>query len=207
MLKVGNMLLNGYQNDIKSKKTIYAILQFGVLSIKNEAKYVSKRYFTNAYFWFALLIILATLLISVASFLRFFRLSFYIGPFRFSHWLGLIGTFFVAFFTPTYHILKRRSPRRGGALTNVHCFGNLLSVMLISVHFSQQMSRPAESFPDLGTGLILYFVMIILVATGFFQRFQIAKSHGRRWRFIHVSVTITFYLVIIIHILHGLEII
>jgi hypothetical protein len=168
---------------------------------------MSKRYFSDVYFWFALLIVLVTLFLSVANFLRYFQLHFYVGPFYFHHWLGLIGTFFVAFFTPTFYILKRRYAKRGGTLIKLHCLGKLFAFMLISIHFSQQISRPAQFFPDLGTGLALYFVMIILVATGFLQRFQIAKSQGKRWKLIHTSVTITFYLVIIVHILHGLEII
>jgi hypothetical protein len=168
---------------------------------------MSKRYFADAYFWFALLIVLVTIVLSVANYFRYFQLHFYVGPFYFHHWMGLIGVFFVAFFTPMFYVLRRRYPRRGGALVKLHCLGNLFAFMLISIHFSQQISRPAQFFPDLGTGLVLYAVMIILVVTGFPQKFQIAKRHGRRWRFIHISVTITFYLVIIVHILHGLEII
>ena len=35
--------------------------------------------------------------------------------------------------------------------------------MLISIHYAQQVGRPAAFYPDLGTGLALYIVMVTLV--------------------------------------------
>jgi hypothetical protein len=90
--------------------------------------------------------------------------------------LGWIGIVFVAAYTPRYYLLKRSYAKRAKTLLGTHVIGNLLSFMLISIHFASQMGRPAQFFPDLGTGIVLYPVMIILVATGIFQRFQIARN-------------------------------
>ncbi len=164
----------------------------------------------DIYFWSASLIILATIYLTVATYLRWFRLHFtldlFIGSFYIHHWFSWIGTLFIAVFTPAYYVLKRRYAKRFKTLLNLHVFGNLIAVMLVSIHFAQQIGRPPQFYPDLGTGIVLYATMIFLVVTGFFQRFQIPKSARRYWRFLHTGMTVTFYMVIIIHILHGLEI-
>jgi len=128
----------------------------------------------------------------------------FVGQYRFNHWLGWIGVLFVVLYTPLYYVLKRRYAKRAKALLGSHVIGNLASFMLISIHFASQMSRPAQFFPDLGTGIVLYPIMIILVVTGIFQRFQIARNLGRKWRFLHTSLATSFYLVIFVHILQGL---
>ena len=87
-----------------------------------------------------------------------------------------------------------------------HIFSNLFSFMLISIHFAQQMGRAVH--PEDRTGLTLYIIVLLLVATGFLHRFRILGK-GRiypphRNRYLHLSVTTAFYIVIIIHILHNL---
>ena len=158
-------------------------------------------------FWSAFLIILVTIYLMVATYLRWFRLRFSVGPYFFDHWLVWIGTLYIAFVTPAYYVLKRRYPRSLKALVKIHVFGNLLAFMLVSVHFAQQIGRPPRFFPDLGTGLALYIVMFILVVTGFLHRFKILKSINPHLnRFMHISITMSFYIIIGIHILQGLEI-
>jgi uncharacterized membrane protein YidH (DUF202 family) len=164
-------------------------------------------------FWMAIAIILLTTILSIATFLRWFRLRFQVGPFYFTHWLGWVGSLFIAFYTPIYYILKRRNPKRIKTLIKIHAFGNLLAVMLISIHYAQQMGRPAQFYPELGTGLTLYIVMFLLVATGFLHRFGILSKLGRyriilphQNRFLHIAVTLTFYIVIIIHALRNVGI-
>jgi uncharacterized membrane protein YidH (DUF202 family) len=161
-------------------------------------------------FWSASVIVLLTVFLSVATYLRWFRVNFYVGPFFLGHWLGWIGTIFIAFLTPSYYVLKRRYPKRLKSLLRIHMFGNLFSFMLISIHFAQQIGRPSQFYPDLGTGLILYVVVLILVSTGFFHRFRILESRKvyppHRNRFLHISITLSFYLVIIVHVLRNLRI-
>jgi len=167
----------------------------------------------NLHLWAAIIIILITTYLSIATYLRWFNLRFQVGPFSFTHWLGWIGVLFIVFYTPIYYILKRRNPRLVKTLIKIHVFGNLLAVMLISIHYAQQMGRPEQFYPELGTGLTLYIVMFILVATGFLHRFGILDKLGRyriilphQNRFLHIAITLTFYIVIIIHALRNMGI-
>ena len=152
----------------------------------------------------AWIIILVTIYLMFASYFRWLNFRFTIGPFAFHHWLSITGTLFIVVYSPVYHFFKRRSPRRMRTLLGIHCFGNLLAFMLVSVHFAHHLGRPPQFFPDLGTGVALYPTVLLLTATGFLQRFQITRKWGRQWRFVHTSFTLTFYLIIVIHTLHNL---
>ena len=158
-------------------------------------------------FWYALTMIFAAIFPLVAVYFDWLSVSFFVGPLRFGHWLGVLGTLFIVFFTPTYYVLKRRYPRRLRVMLNVHIFGTLFSFILISIHFAQQMSRPPQFYPDLGTGVISYIATLILVLTGFLHRFRLLEG-GRvypphRNRFLHLSITFTFYLVVVFHTLRN----
>ena len=170
-------------------------------------------FFKDLNLWAAIIIIFVTTYLSIATYLRWFNLRFQVGPFYFTHWLGWIGALFIAFYTPIYYVLKRRKPRLVKTLIKIHVFGNLLAVMLISIHYAQQMGRPAQFYPELGTGLTLYIVMFVLVATGFLHRFGILDKLGRyriilphQNRFLHIAITLTFYIVIIVHALRNMGI-
>jgi hypothetical protein len=158
-------------------------------------------------FWFALIMILVAVSLSVAVYFDWLGVSFFVGPLRLGHWLGVLGTLFIAIFTPTYYVLKRRYPRRLKAMLNVHIFGTLFSFILISIHFAQQMGRPPEFFPDPGTGVISYIATLILVSTGFLHRFKLLEGRRiyppHRNRYLHLSITLTFYLVIVFHALRN----
>jgi hypothetical protein len=159
-------------------------------------------------FWFGLLIVFLTIYLSLATYFRWLDIRFRIGPYYFTHWLSWTGSLFIAFFTPLYYILKRTKPNLLRVLIQIHMYGNLLSFMFISTHFFQQISRPPRFYPDLGTGLALYITMLFLVTTGFLHRFQILTgSTSHQNRFIHISITLTYYVIIFIHILQGVHII
>lgn len=81
--------------------------------------------------------------------------------------------------------------------------GNLIAVLLVSVHFAHQVTRPAGNYPDLSTGIILYVTMILLVLTGFIMYSGIAKRLYKQILFFHPAFTLTFYMVIIIHIIRN----
>lgn len=161
----------------------------------------------NPAFWAALSIIIVTIALASANYSGLLQLHIRVGLFFIHHWMSWSGSLFIAIVTPIYSYLKRRSPEKHNLLSNVHMFGNLSAFLLISIHFSQQMSRPADFFPDLGTGLALFIAVSILVTTGVLQRFQIVKKLARYYRMIHIGATMTFYIIIVIHILHGLGII
>ena len=155
-------------------------------------------------FWAALSIIVATVVLMVSDMLQWVHFGFFVGPFRANHWFVLIGSLYIAFIVPVIAVAKQRFPGRFLSLFRLHVFGNLLAFLLISLHFAGQINRPAAFYPDLGTGLALYIVMILLVATGFTHRFQLLpqiKSQTRK--FVHVGLSFSFYIIIIIHMLHG----
>ncbi len=158
----------------------------------------------NPYLWVTVFISVVTVVLSFATYIRWLQLSDFVGPFRFHHWTGWIGTLFVAVYIPLYHILKRRYPQNSRTILGTHVIGNMLSFLLISIHFWGQLGRPAQFYPDLGTGIVLYIVMVLLVWTGFSERFQILPKLGRKWKFLHINMATAFYLVILVHILHGL---
>ena len=156
-------------------------------------------------FYASLLLILATVLIMFMVYFDWIQLHFLIGPYNFHHWLSWIGTIFVAVYTPIYYWMKRNKPASLKNLLKVHIFGNLFAFMFVSIHFTQQMSRPAQFFPHLGTGIVLYPTLLLLVITGFVNRF-LSYKNKKNLLFLHKGITLTFYLTIIVHILHGIEI-
>ena len=141
----------------------------------------------------------------VANNFGWIHFGFFVGPFRANHWFVWIGTLYIAFTVPIISTLKRRYISKFLALFRVHVFGNLLAFLLISIHFAGQINRPAEFYPDLGTGLALYVIMMLLVASGFTHRFQlIPRIKSQTRKFVHVGLSFSFYIIIGIHILHGL---
>ena len=161
----------------------------------------------NFELWLLLLIILLTVFFVIGRILNWYSFGFFVGPLRLSHWLVLVGSLYVAFATPAFAISKRRFPKRYDALAGFHTIGNLSAFLLVSIHFTSQVTRPAASYPELGEGLALYIVMLLLVASGFLYRFQIIpRLKPSINRFVHVSVALSFYIIIGIHILHGLGI-
>lgn len=159
-------------------------------------------------FWAATAILIATVALMLVIGLKMERFSQIIGPFRLTHWFVWTGTIYIAIAVPIIAILKKRQPQLYKTLYRTHVFGNLLAFLLISMHFAGQISRSATSYPELGTGIALYTAMVLLVGTGFLQRFQLIPSiKPQSYRFVHMGSAVTFYLIIFIHILHGLSII
>ena len=158
-------------------------------------------------FWLALALVVVIIVVSVGNYQRWWDLHFYVGPLYFHHWLSFIGSGYIAIFTPIYSFLKRRSSQNFRRLLQIHVFSNLVAFLFISIHFTQQLGRPAEFAPTLGTGLTLYILVASMVTTGFMMRFHLARSFFKSWRFIHVSLSLAFYIILIIHILHNLGVI
>jgi len=152
----------------------------------------------------ALFLILFSLVLVGLIYFDWFNVGFMVGPFRFHHWSVILGTFYVAVATPIFALIKRTKPESLRNLYRIHVFGNLFAILLISIHFGGQLSRPAEFYPDLGSGVALYVAMIVLALTGFFLRFRLIANGNRRLvRWIHVIAVVFFYIVIALHALHG----
>jgi len=151
--------------------------------------------------------VLAIVVVSVGSYARWWDLGFHVASLLLAHWLAYIATAYIAIFTPMYARLKRRSPGRFRTLLNIHVFGNLIAFLLISMHYAHHMGRPPEFAPTIGTGLALYVILAIMVLTGLMQRFRLATRFQKTWRFVHVGLSLSFYIVVIMHILITLGIV
>jgi hypothetical protein len=127
--------------------------------------------------------------------------------FALTHWFAWGGTLFVFISSIAQPIVKRKSPSHYKTMLPIHMLGNLIAVMFISIHFAQQLTRPSTSFPDLGTGVVLYASMILLVATGLARYSGIIRKYFRSVYFLHAAFALTFFVVIIVHVLHGISII
>ena len=147
--------------------------------------------------WVSIVIVLFTVFLSALTIVNRVSFSFLLGPLTFTHWLSLTGGLWIAFVTPVYYILKHRSTNKIKALMRIHVFGNLIAFMLISVHFTYWITF--VSF--IGTGLALFVAVLTLVMTGLLQRFTMIQRSRRQMRFLHISMTTAFYLILTIHIL------
>lgn len=156
-------------------------------------------------FFFTVLLIVLAVFFFVVAYLDWIDFGVVIGAYRFNHWLVWVGALYIAFAVPVYAFLKRRYSAGLRKWLGLHVFGNLSAFVLISIHFSSQVSRPAAFYPDLGTGLAMFISMVFLVATGFSHRFGVVKRlNPQTHRLIHVGLALSFYLIIGIHILHGI---
>jgi hypothetical protein len=156
----------------------------------------------------ASLIVIVTFIVVATIFLRVWRIPFVqVQVFGISHsavhWVGWIGTLYLAFATPFYPIVKRKYRQYTSKILNIHVLGNLLGILMVTIHFAHQVTRPPSSYPDLGTGIVLYATMIILLMTGFVLISGLRKL-SKQSRFLHPAYAITFYTVIIMHILQDL---
>jgi len=142
--------------------------------------------------------------VAIGTFVRLWNLHVKIGPFFVHHWFALIGGAYLLTFMAIYAYMKRHTTVNRGTLLKVHVFGNLLALMLVSVHFAMQMSRPAEFAPALGTGLATVLLFVVIVVAGFMMKFGLAVKHRESWRLIHVGLSLSLFIVLVIHALGNL---
>ncbi len=114
-----------------------------------------------------------------------------------THLASYIGGFWIAIFTPIYSVLKRRSPRHHKSMLRIHVFGSLLAFALITTHY---VHRELNSV-FLGTGITLYVALLSLVVTGIIRRFDVMRSSRNQVKFVHLSMTTAFYLILIVHVI------
>ena len=156
----------------------------------------------------ASLIVIAIFIVVTSIFLHLWRVPYTqieIFGIRHSaiHWIGWIGTLYLAFATPFYPIIKRKYPLHLSKILNIHVLGNLLGVLVVSIHFANHVTRPASAYPDLGTGIVLYAAMLLLLTTGFLMVSGLGRKFIKQMRFLHPAYAITFYTVIVMHILQD----
>jgi hypothetical protein len=164
---------------------------------------MAKRTIKNPEFWLALVLVLLTIFVLFVFYPRSFIMT--INPIY--HWLSWVGASYISIAVPVLYVLKNRYTNRYQWVMRIHIFGNLVAIAIISAHVTYQIGGP----PILGTfthlGLTLVIAFVLLVITGFMLRYQLLNRYRKSIRFVHVSLITTFYLVLIVHILHGLSII
>lgn len=186
----------------KNLKIISLLCISMVQSPKNEKKQSLLR---NKSFLTETTYIVTIVIITISIFLDLIEVGFFLGPLRFSHWMGIIGAFYILIFTPLYYFMKRRFPNRRKTLINIHIFGFTTSYLLVSIHFAGQLSRPLQFYPDLGAGLALYILVTFLVLTGYLYRYRPIKLKSGKLlpphfnRALHVGLVSGVYIVLIVH--------
>ncbi|MEJ2271189.1 MAG: hypothetical protein P8X91_01605 [Candidatus Bathyarchaeota archaeon] len=161
----------------------------------------------NKEFLLSTILLLITIIFSAIAYIFWLDLSFFVGPFFFIHWLGIIAAVFVALLIPIYYGLKRKRSQNRKILLRIHVFGNLVAFLLISIHFAQNLGRLINYFPKIEDGIALYLVLAILVVTGFLEKFRIGKKVLKYTKFVHRYIIVVFYAVVTIHMLQGFNII
>lgn len=158
--------------------------------------------------WFSLVTIFLTGLLMYAYYNRWFSFADRIGPFRIIHYIAFAGTLYIVFGVVLFAYFKRRNPSKYTMLLRIHTVGNLVSFLLVSLHFAGQVGRPADFYPVFGTGLALYMGMVLLVGSGLALKFRALRVVSPATnRFVHSGLAFAFYIIIVVHILHGLGII
>lgn len=155
-----------------------------------------------------LIIVSATLVFGLAVYLDWITfLHRRVGPFYLHHWVQMAGTTFIAVYPPLYRFLKKRRIDSYTVLRNVHCYGGLVSWLLISGHFAHHLSNPDSYYPFLRSGIILYLVVFLLIATGIVQRLRLISSGLKYWRYFHIVITFFFYGLLLFHLLQRFGVI
>ena len=166
----------------------------------------SRSNFKNISFWGIIILLLFTVHINTAIFLGRLNLELPFLSTSFSHFLSIIGASFVSVFTPIYYILKRRKIKLFKPLLSVHMFGNVISFFMVSTHVFTRLIRI-----PFGVGFLLFILLIVLVISGFIFRFNLlkplriyVKDTPHYNRYFHVSLTLSFYLIFIFHLINAI---
>ena len=158
-------------------------------------------------FWLPLILLLAVIISAIAAYVFWYKLTFFVGSYLFIHWLSIVATAFIAVSIPIQYVLKRKKPQNFKTILKIHTFGNLIAFWLISIHFAQNVGRLAGALQRLGIGFALYPVLVVIVATGIVDRHQTHGKFSKYIKLIHKYVVILLYVLIVLHVLEGFNII
>jgi len=153
----------------------------------------------NLSIWLSFIGLAAGLVIAVLSYLNLLPLGYKLGPYWLNHWAGWLAIAFIVIYVPIFIILKRKKPEIYQRLIKVHEIGFILAFIVVSLHIGSQIRRVFP--PEIGTGIAAYVSLFVLVITGIMQRNQILSSRIGTLRFVHLSMALSFFLVIIFHII------
>jgi hypothetical protein len=141
------------------------------------------------------------LALAVLSYLDLIPLSYKLGPYWLSHWSGWLAMGFIVVYVPIFVILKKRNSKIYGRLMKAHEIGFIVAFMLVSLHIGTQVSRVFP--PEIGTGVAAYVSLLALVVTGIMRRNQILATRIATLKFIHLSMAVSFFLVIVLHVIRA----
>jgi hypothetical protein len=125
------------------------------------------------------------------------------GPYFLDHWVSIVGAGYILAMTLFFSFAKRHTQLNRAHLLVLHVFGNLTAATLITMHFAHHISRPAQFYPDLSTGLVSFLYILLIVPAGYFLRFGVMSKHSGSWRIVHVGVSIALLILVSVHALKN----
>jgi hypothetical protein len=108
---------------------------------------------------------------------------------------------FIIIYVPIFVILKKRNTKIYKKLMKVHEIGFIVAFMLVSLHIGSQIRRVFP--PEIGTGMAAYISLLALVVTGIMRKNQILATRMATLRLIHLSMAVSFFLVIVFHVIRA----
>ena len=141
------------------------------------------------------------LVLVVLSYLGLIPLGYKLGPYWLNHWLGWFSMGLIIIYVPIFVILKRRNPRSYHKLMKVHEIGFIIAFIHVSPHIGTQIRRVFP--PEIGTGIAAYISLLVLVVTGIMRKNQILTTRMATMRLIHLSMAVSFFLVIVFHVIRA----
>lgn len=160
--------------------------------------------FVTLSLWIALAFVVLAIILGILAFNA--KLAFIYVNLNFTevhHLFSWTGAGFIAIYTPLFYYLKKRVPGGYKSLIQVHVFGNLISFVLITIHFAHHLREFAEIIPHPSTGAPLYTSVVLLVITGIAMRYRLAKKFYKPFRSLHIGLMMALYLIVVFHILVG----
>lgn len=151
--------------------------------------------------WLSFTAVAVGLVLAVLSYLDLIPLGYKLGPYWLNHWLGWLSMGFVVVYVPIFVILKKRNPRIYQKLMKMHEIGFIVAFMLVSLHIGAQIRRVFP--PEIGTGIVAYLSLLTLVVTGIMRKNQILATRMATLRFVHLSMVVSFFLVIVFHVIRA----
>jgi hypothetical protein len=139
--------------------------------------------------------------LAALSYLDVIPLGYKLGPYWLNHWLGWSSFGLIIIYVPIFVILRRRSPNIYHKLMKVHEVGFIIAFILVSLHIGSQLRRVFP--PEIGTGIAAYVSLLVLVVTGIIRKNQLLATRTATLRIIHLSMAVSFFLVIVLHIIRA----
>ena len=151
--------------------------------------------------WLSFTGLLVGLALAILSYLGSIPLGYKFGPYWLNHWIGWLAFGFIIIYVPIFIVLKKRNIKIYGKLIRIHQVGFIAAFILVSLHIGSQISRVFP--PEIGTGIAAYVCLFVLVVTGIMQRNQMLAIRPNTLRFVHLSMVVSFFLVIVFHIVRA----